>query len=227
MTVTEPELSYPRATFTKPLPYGYVYIGFRVDPPGRFPFVRGSAKRRGVISDCKRVARQLANLSDVISATVYEAVVIPPVAGSPRFDVLVLIETTSPASAATVQAAEEFLPLAPDFVMVARNIRRIGDGNRTKSAAFLFNHFTSADPAGALRIWEDITSWFTHKAGVTDAVLLQPTGDAPYVFVNHVPLPCGPVRFLLRFAKPSFRRVVTSRLTANRIGNAPVFCKPV
>jgi hypothetical protein len=40
-------------------------------------------------------------------------------------------------------------------------------------------------------------------------------------------LPCGPIRFLLRFAKPSFRTFVAIRLHANQIGNAPLICKPV
>jgi hypothetical protein len=112
-------------------------------------------------------------------------------------------------------------------VLAARNLRRIGDIDHPRVGTLLFNHFTAADPERALRTWEDITGWFTHKAGVAGSALLQPTGKSPYVFVNHVRLPCGPIRFLLRFAKPSFRTFVASRLHANQIGNAPVICKPV
>ena len=227
MTVDNPSLTYPRATFTKPMPYGYVYLGMRIDPPRHTPFVRNSTKRRHVLQECKRLARQLDALGEVVAATVYEAVVIPPVKGSPQFDVIVLIQTTSPESIATVQTTEAYQRLDADFVMTARNLRRIGNIDHPRSGTFLFNHFTAADPERALRTWEDITGWFTHKAGVADSALLQPTGKSPYVFVNHVRLPCGPIRFLLRFAKPSFRTFVATRLHANQIQNAPVICKPV
>jgi hypothetical protein len=227
MTVDNPSLTYPRATFTKPMPYGYVYLGMRIDPPRHTPFVRNSTKRRHVLQECKRLARQLEALAEVVAVTVYEAVVIPPVKGSPQFDVLALIQTTSPEAITTVQTTEAYQRLDADFAMTARNLRRIGDVDHPRAGTFLFNHFTAADPERALRTWEDITGWFTHQAGVADSALLQPTGTSPYVFVNHVRLPCGPIRFLLRFAKPSFRTFVATRLHANQIGNAPVICKRV
>jgi hypothetical protein len=227
MTVEDRTLSYPRATFAEPMPYGYVYIGMRIDPPRRTPFVRKSATRREVLREFKHLAGQLDALAEVVTVTVYEAVVIPPVKGSPRFDVIALIQTTSPEAIPTVQTTEAYQRLDADLVMTARNLRRIGDIDHPRSGTFLFNHFTAADPDRALRTWEDITGWFIHKAGVADSALLQPTGESPYVFVNHVRLPSGPIRFLLRFAKPSFRTFVATRLRANQIGNAPVICKPV
>lgn len=227
MTTDGAVLEYPRATFTEPLPYGYLYAGKRVEPPGRLPFVRRSARRGKVLQEWTSLARELNAHADVVSVTVYEAVMIPPVPGSPRFDVLALIQTTSPETITTVQATEAYQRLAADFVMPARNVRRIGDTDHPSAGTFLFNHFTATDPERALQTWEDITGWFTHEAGVDNSALLQPTGEAPYAFVNHVRLPTGPGRFLLRFAKPSFRRFVATRLRANRIGNAPVICRPV
>lgn len=225
MTVND--LKYPKATFTEPKPYGYLYIGMRIDPPSRVPFVRKSTKRGNALQECKRLAGQLNALAEVVAVTVYEAVVIPPVKGSPRFDVIMLIQTTSPETIAAVEAAEAYRLLDADLVMVARNVRRIGNVDEPRSGTFLFNHFTSADPERALQTWEEITGWFAHKAAVDDAALLQPTRESPYVFVNHVRLPCSPIRFLLRFAKPSFRKSVAAKLSANQIGNAPVICKPV
>lgn len=227
MTVEDPSLTYPRATFTQPMPYGYIYLGMRIDPPRHTPFVRRSTRRHDVLQERKRLAHQLDGLAEVVAATVYEAVVIPPVKGSPRFDGIALIQTTSPEAIPAVQATQAYQRLDPDFAMVARNLRRIGDVDHPRTGTFLFNHFTAADPERALRTWEDITGWFTHQAGVADSALLQPTGASPYVFVNHVRLPDGPIRFLLRFAKPSFRSFVATRLRANQVGNAPVICKPV
>lgn len=225
MIVDDPNVNDPRPAFTEPMPYGYIYLGMRIDPPGRVPFVRKSANRADVVQRCKRLARELDTLAEVVAVTVYEAVVIPPVKGSPRFDVLVLIQTTSPETITTVEAAEAYRRLNPDFAMAARNIRRIGDTDRPRSGAFLFNHFTAPEPERALRTWEDISGWFIDKAGADNSALLQPIGEAPYVFVNHVRLPCGPIRFLLRLAKPSFRKFVAKNLTANQIGALPVFCE--
>jgi hypothetical protein len=227
MTADNASLTYPRATFTEPTPYGYLYLGMRVDPPRHLPFVRTSARRNEDLQECKRLAHELDALAEVVSVTVYQAVVIPPVKGSPKFDVLALVQTTSPETIPTVQEAKACRLMDADFAMPARNIRRIGNVDRTKSGFFLFNHFTAADPERALRTFDDIAGWFTHAAGANDAALLQPTGESPYVFVNHVLLPSGPIRFLLNFAKPSFRKFVASRLNANQIGNAPVICKPV
>jgi hypothetical protein len=210
-------------------PYGYLYLGMRTDPPGWGPFVRRSARRGAVLQECKRLARRLETLAEVVAVTVYQAVLIPPAKGSPRFDVIVLVQTTSPAAIATVEAAEAYqlLDAGADVVMAARNLRRIGDVDRPRSGSFLFNHFTAADPERALRTWEEIAGWFTHQAGVEDSALLQPTGASPWVFVNHVRLPCGPVRFFLRLVNPGFRRSVSRRLRANRIGFAAVVCRPV
>jgi hypothetical protein len=189
--------------------------------------VRRSTKRSHALEKCHDLARQLETLAEVVAATVYQAVLIPPVKDSPRFDVLVLIQTASLEAIPTVEAAEAYQQLDADFVMRARNIRRIGDVDSSRSGTFLFNHFAAADPERALRTWENITGWFTDKAGVDDSALLQPTDEAAYVFVNYVRLPCGPIRFLLRFAKPSFRKYVTANLNANQIRNAPVICKTV
>lgn len=214
-------------TFTTPTSYGYLYLGIRVDPPRRAPFVRRSAKRAEVLRECVAVAARLTALPEVVAATVYEAVLIPPVPDSPRFDVLVLVRTTSEETIPAVQASEAVRSVRADLVMAARNLRRIGDTDHPDHGHFLFNHFTSADAERALATWEEVTRWFTDEAGVDNSTLLRPTGPAPYVFVNHVRLPCGPVRFLLRFTRPSFRRVVARRLAADGIGNAPVFCRPV
>lgn len=215
------------ATFTEPAPYGYLYVGMRIDPPRRLPFVRESAARAEVLQKCTSVARRLNTLAEVISVVVYEAVLIPPAKHGPRFDVMVLIRTTSPETITAVEAAEAYRELDADFVMAARNSRRIGDIDRSGTGAFLFNHFTATDAGRALRTWEDIAGWFTDKAAIDDSALLQPVRAAPYVFVNHVRLPGSPIRFSLRLLKPSFRRSVSKRLGANGMGFAAVLCRPV
>lgn len=227
MTTSDPAPKYP-VPFIEPRPYGYLYLGWRIDPPGRAPFVRASKPRGEAVERCRKLAGELEKLTEVVAVTVYAAVLIPPIKGSPRFDVMVLIQTATPESIPEVEATEAYRQLDADLSMRARNIRRTGDVDAPpRSGPFLFNHFTAADSGAAVRTFDSIAGWFTTKAGARDSALLQPTGEAPYVFVNHVRLPCGPVRFLLRLAKPSFRKYVAAVLSANRIRNAPVFCRPV
>ena len=228
MESANPDLNHPRAAFAEPLPYGYVYVGVTVHPPGRAPFVRRSAKREEALEKLKSVAGQLEALEEVVRATVYRAVLIPPIEGAPRFDVTVLLETTSPEEISGVRSSEAFERLGADFVMGARNSRRIGDTEENLSGTFLFNHFTAEDPERALEAWESLTGWYTTKTGVDNSTLLQPIGEAPYAFVNYVRLPRGPVRFMLdQLSRPSFYTFVRTKLRANGMVALPLLCQAV
>jgi hypothetical protein len=228
MESADPDLRYPKATFAEPLPYGYIYAGMTVDPPGRAPIVRGSTRRDNALEKLKTVAGQLEAVDEVVRATVYRAVLIPPIEGAPRFDVVVLVETTSPEEISRVQNSEPYGQLDPDFVMAARNTRRIGDTQENMSGTFLFNHFTAEDPEGAVEAWESLTGWYTTKTGVDNSTLLGPIGDAPYAFVNYVRLPRGPVRFMLgQVIRPSFHTLVRAKLRANGMVAMPLLCEAV
>ncbi len=62
--------------------------------------------------------------------------------------------------------------------------------------------------------------------GVDNFTLLQPTGDAPYVFVSYVRPPGGAVGFMLaQLTKPSFHRYVRGALKANGMTALPVLFK--
>jgi hypothetical protein len=228
MESANPDLNHPRAKFAEPLPYGYLYVGMTVDPPGRAPFVRRSAKRDEALEKLKIVAGQLEALDEVVRATVYQAVLIPPIEGAPRFDMTVLVEITSPEEISGVQTSEPYRQLDADFVMGARNTRRIGDTEENLSGTFLFNHFTAEDPERALEAWENLTGWYTTKTGVDNSTLLQPIGEAPYAFVNYVRLPRGPVRFMLdQLTRPSFHTFVRTKLRANGMVALPLLCEAV
>jgi hypothetical protein len=228
MESANPDLKHPQAAFAEPLPYGYIYAGMTVDPPGRAPFVRRSAKREEALEKLKIVAGQLEALDEVLRATVYRAVLIPPIEGAPRFDVTVLLETTSPEEIDGVQTSEPYRQLDADFVMGARNTRRIGDTEENLSETFLFNHFTAEDPERALEAWESLSGWYITKTGVDNSTLLQPIGEAPYAFVNYVRLPRGPVRFMLdQLIRPSFYTFVRTKLRASGMVALPLLCEAV
>jgi hypothetical protein len=228
MESANPGPEYPKAALAEPLPYGYLYAGMEIDPPGRAPLVRRSARREEAPGECKADAGRLEALGEVVRATVYRTVLIPPVGGAPRFDAVALVETTSPETVAGVRSSEAFGRLGADFVMAARNARRIGDTQKPPSGTFLFNHFAAADPEGAVGAWKDLTGWYTAKTGVDKSTLLRPVGEAPYAFVNYVRLPRGPVRFMLdQLLRPSFHTFVRASLRANGRVAMPPLCEPV
>jgi hypothetical protein len=218
---------YPPPRFTEPLHGEYLYAGWSVDPPRRAPIVRPSARRDRILDQCRALARDAKAIDGVADATVFQAVLLPPLEGLPRFDVSLLIRATAPEVLAQVRSSRPWQRLNAGFVMTARNTRRIGDTDRTRSATFLFNHFTADDAAAAVRVWEELAGWYTAKAGVDNSTLLQPTSEAPYALVNYVRLPHGALRFLLaQLSRPSFHTFVRRRLRDNGMVALPVLCKP-
>jgi hypothetical protein len=218
---------YPPPPFTEPLHGEYLYAGWSVDPPRRAPIVRPSARRDRVLDRCRALANDARSIDGVADAAVFQAVLIPPLEGLPRFDVALLVRATTPEALAQVRSLRPWQQANADFVMTARNTRRIGDTERTRSATFLFNHFTADDAAGAVRVWEELAGWYTAKAGVDNSTLLQPTSEGPYALVNYVRLPHGATRFLLaQLCRPSFHTYVRRTLRDNGMVALPVLCRP-
>lgn len=219
---------YPRPPFEEPVPGEYLYAGLTVDPPAHAPVVRSSARRDRVLDQCRVLVREIETIDGVTDATLFETVIIPPLEGVPRFDVTLLTRATTPEVLARVRTSLIWQEVNPDFVMAARNTRRIGHTERTRSATFLFNHFTAADAAGAVEAWEELAGWYTAKTGVDNSTLLQPTSEAPYAFVNYVRLPHSAARFMLaQLSRPSFHTYVRPTLRKNRMAALPLLCKPV
>ncbi|MQA27074.1 MAG: hypothetical protein GEU94_16785 [Micromonosporaceae bacterium] len=232
--------AYPHATFTDPTPYGYVHAGFTVDPPRRAPVVRRSKARDNTMARLAALARRFDDLPQVVKATVFRAIFMPPIKGAPRFDVVLLVRTTSPEVISDVQASEPYAELGADSVITAYNSRRIGatepfapdvtdaGADAFTSASYLFNHFTAPDPDQAVTAWESLTGWYLAKTGVDNSTLLRPDDSAPYAVINYVRLPDNPPRFLLnQLLRPSFITFVRATLRENGMAALPVFFKPI
>jgi hypothetical protein len=218
----------PRPAFGEPLPGAWLYLGLTVDPRTLGPEVRRSAERTRVIARCHELLDGL----DVGDATVLETVLIPPLRGVPRFDVVVLARAdVAPEDGAgpfaAVRAAFEADGIPVAQVMTAHNVRRFGDTEATEDATFLLNHFTAPDADAAQAAWEDISGWYAGVLGVDNSTLLRPAPPAPYVLVNYVRLAGAPVPFLLRqLVTPSYYRQVRARLRAHGMAFLPLLLRP-
>jgi hypothetical protein len=237
LAIVNPSAKWPPATLREPLPYGYIHVAAAIEPPRQPgpPFPGNSERKRALLGRLKELAADLQRLDDVERATVYRAVLVPPAEAAAvrpaRYDVAVLIETASPEAIGGVQAAEPYRQLieavqgaAQDVhVMAARCGRLIGDVDKSRQGIFLFNHFTTEDPQVAFELWDRLAGWYAAETGLDNSTLLQPIGEADYVFVNHARWDHGLARLMLeQFAKPSFWTYVRANLRANRTVAMPV-----
>jgi hypothetical protein len=200
----------PRPTFREPLPGTWLYLGLTVDPRTLGPKVRRSAERTRVIARCHDLLDGLGvgDRGVLATATVLQTVLIPPLRGVPRFDVVVLARAEDGAGEdgagledgggplAAIRAAFEADGVSVTETMTARNVRRFGDTEATQDATFLLNHFTAPDADDAQAVWEDISGWYAGVLGVDNSALLRPVSPAPYALVNYVRLAGAPVPFL-------------------------------
>jgi hypothetical protein len=240
--IVNPDPRFSKVALIEPRPFGYIHIAASVRP-GPLPFVLRGRRVSEFLGRLKTLARQLEAVDSVLKATVYHARAIAPLSsylksrrGSihvARFDVVVLVETPSPATAREVRGTPAYQALldaitaaATDVhVMVARNIKRVADVDKTRQGIFLFNYFVGDDPTVVVDLWDYLAGWYAVETGLDNSTLLAPLeGErADYVIVNHARWEGSlPGVLLSQFTKRSFRSYVLANLDANRVGAMPV-----
>ncbi len=241
-TIVNAKPRYRPATLIDPPGFGYLLLSADVEPPtGPRPFPGSSDKRTALLGRLKSAAADLAKLDGVERATVYRTVLAPPPAGYARqaerpakYDVVVLVETTSPGGLTALQAAEPYAQLRKELdtdatrvdTMPARCVKCIADVDKSRPGLFLFNYFEADDVEMALKLWDHLAGWFMTETGLDNSTLLQPTGETAYALVNHASWDYGVPRLWLRmFTKPSFWSFVQANLNENRTGSMPILCR--
>ena len=240
LTLLNRQDRFPRAHLTDPPQRGYLHLAAVVEPPaGRTPFPRTSPAKAALLERLKSLAGRVEDLDAVVKATVHRAVVVPPAGGyakredvhQARYDVVVLVETTSVDTIGEAQKSEAGEALhaalagaASDLhVMPAHCVKCIADVDKTRPGLFLFNYFAAEDASVALELWDWLAGWYSVQTGLDNSTVLQPIEPADYAFVNHARWDYGLPRFLLhQVTKPSFRSYVQANLLANRTGSMPV-----
>jgi hypothetical protein len=117
LEIVNPQPKYQKVTLMEPPPLGYIHVAATVDPPrGRTPFPGKSPQKAALLTRLQSLGRQLERLATVNKVTIYRAILVAPPAGYAkekaahvaRYDVVVLIETTSPEALGQVQTTEPY-----------------------------------------------------------------------------------------------------------------------
>ncbi|NEE00128.1 hypothetical protein [Phytoactinopolyspora halotolerans] len=222
------ETEYPAPHFVSPTARGYVYAGYSIDAPAHAPFVRRSPRRMQAVDTLGELQDQLRDLPEVASTTLFQAVLMPPIPGSPRHDLLMLVQTADVAHTRAVSEQIQGTGPPPSMLLHAVNTHRIGDTEADMSGTFLFNHFSGPDAGTATSTWKAVTGWYTSKTGVDNSTLLEVEGESPFAIVNYVRLPGGAPGFLAnQLGRPSFHRFVRPRLKDNDVRPMPLFYRAI
>jgi len=235
---------YSKVHLIEPAPLGYLHLAGDVEAPHRpGPVLQRSRQKHQLLGILKWQARQLAQMDAVERATVYDAIAFAPPGGyvrdrsTPlplaRFDVAVMVETTSPDAASEVRSVPAYQALVEALAeharrmhhVAARNVRRVGDVDKTRPGLFLFNYFVGDDPDLAVQIWDYLAGWYEAESGLDNSTLIAPLeGEkSDYVMINHARWDQSLLRFMVRqLPKKTFRSYMLANLTAHKLAAMPV-----
>jgi hypothetical protein len=231
---------FPKGKYIEPSPLGYIHIAADVEgrtKPG--PVFRKSAEKRALLARVKALAKQVAELDTVVRATVFQAAMFMPYTNyvhehpelrRATFDVVVLVEPSTPELIPDVQATPEYKELLDELengaksvhVMAAHNVKRVGEVDKSHQGLFAFNYFVADDAETMVDLWDYFAGWYQVKAGLTSSTLLVPVDgtQSDFVAVNNARWKYTmPPRMM---SKPSFWTYVRPNLDGNQVGLMPV-----
>src|SRR5437763_4297099 len=246
LKIVNPDPAYATVKLVEPATRGYIHVAAEVRPR-KLPFLQrlpAGREKSALMGRLTELARQLENLEAVEKVTIFDALAIAPARSAylkergasihvPRFDIVVLIETTSVAAIREVQGTGPYEALLAALqghakrlhVMAARNAKRVGDVDKTRDGLFLFNYFVADDAGVMLQVWGYLAGWYAVETGLDNSTLLVPLeGErSDYLAINHARWEESLPRFLWQqFSKKSFRTYVLANLEANRVGAMPI-----
>jgi hypothetical protein len=244
LELVDPDPRYGKVHLIEPAPLGYLHLAGDVQAahhPG--PVLRRSRDKHQLLGVLKWQARQLAQLDTVERVTVYDALAFTQPGGYVKdrpaplppawFDVVVLVETATPEAASEVRTASPYQALVEALTgqarrvhqVAARNVRRVGDVDKSRPGLFLFNYIVGDDPGLAVELWDYLAGWYEAETGLDNSTLLAPLeGEkSDYVLINHARWDRSLPLFVARqLPKKTFRSYMLANLTAHHVAAMPV-----
>jgi hypothetical protein len=233
--------NYPPVKLIEPTKLGYIHLAAVVQPR-QAPFMPIGYEKAKLLERLKQLAQQLERLEEIEKVTVFHAIVMAPPSGYvkqhrdsihlPRYDIVVLIETTSPETALQMQKMTEYAELvdalrskASDLhIVVARNVKRVGDVEKRRKGVFLFNYFVGEDSQVTLALWDYLAGWYAVETRMDNSTLLLPLeGErSDYTIINYARWD-GLLSFMWQqLTKKSFRTYMLTNLDVNQVGAMPI-----
>ncbi len=238
----------PAVALIEPTTFGYIHLAAQVAPRlmPRDAGTPGGPERSKLMATLKHLGHRTLPRSHYPQRDVFDAVATPPASrfspylnqlGEPlhlaRFDVVVLIETTSPAAAIQAQASPAYQAITDTLrqrathghVVVARNAERFGNLDKTNQGLFLFNYLIADDTNVMLELWDQLSAWYTTEMGLDNSTLLVPLDGqhSDYLAINAARVKGTPQQFLdHQQSNKTFDTYVLANLEANRVGAMPV-----
>lgn len=247
MSNTTPRTDTMPARLMPPNDSGYVLLAATVDR--RLPFLPNSRRKRALLAKLSDDVRALAQLPSVTQAHVFDARLVAPGMGHDllrarstsvtpaRFDLVVLIETTDPASALALRGDAIYRSLqrrlaaaaVRTYEVAARNVRRIADVGHDRRSVFLFNFFYADDAQRLISVWEHTAGWFVAKTALPDSTVFEPLPGEPddYGIINHASWPHFRTFLPHLLFRASFRRFVLATFAANGVAAQPILYRRV
>ncbi len=241
LRIVNEHVRFPRASLVDPAPSVYLHIAAEVDK--RPPFLWNSAQKKKLITDCKRWCERLEREPGVVSAVVFDALLIAPGRGRfiekrrdqvhvAHFDLAVLIETEGPEVARRINASptyrkmEQAIRRAASYThaIAATNVKRIDAVDHDNQGVFLFNYFFADSTEQNLAVWEYTAGWFQKETGLDNSTVLLPTDtqDSRYNIINHCRWDKLTDILPSLIFKRTFRSYVLAKFEANDVAAMPI-----
>jgi len=242
--IVNASLSPAKATLLPPTQSGYLLLAAEIDR--RPMFLPSSAPKRRLIAELKQAAIEVESQANVVHATVFDGfahlvfgenhpLLRRGVAAGrlqrARYDLVVLVETTSPSAAQSLRASTAYSRLAArvqaaahrTYAVAASSPRTMGDVEVTRPGVFLFNFFYAQDDRELLPVWEYTAGWWMVNTGLDNSRVMAPLegerrdyGITNFCRWDHL-RDVAPQMIL----RSSFRRFVLANFAANGISAQP------
>jgi hypothetical protein len=231
---------FPQARLVEPATSGYLLVAAQVDR--RPMFLPNSRAKRRLLRRIDRLLADLAADERVLEANAFDGLLTTlgrgellkqrPEVPIARFDLAVLVETTTPEAAAELEGEAPWTELGRElqaagrhsYRLRAHNVRRMGPVDHSRQGVFLFNYFYADRTDLNLAAWQYTAGWFADQTGLDNSTVLAPdaTSEPRYRLVNHARW--NRLRDILPalLFKRSFHHYVLAHFYANGVAAMPV-----
>jgi hypothetical protein len=231
--------TFPKARLKATTTTGYLLLAAEID---RRPMLLPNSRRKNRLLRRLRILVQaLKQDPRVVEANLFDGLIDTPGRGEvvkhdgavrpARFDVVVLIEATSPETAESLEEDSLYVRVRRlleassehTYWLQATNIRSMGPVDHSRPGVFLFNFFYATRTDLNLAAWQYTAGWFWDQTGLDNSRVLLPldSSEPKFRLVNHARWDrLRDVLPALVF-KRTFRTYVLAHFTANGVAAQP------